>query len=183
MRRTPSIEAVGSALYLRGISTNNFPEALEAILGENAKGLSPTNIVRLKEKWEDEFKDWNNRGLSEKHFVYFWADGIYFNVRLDDDRPCLLVIIGALSDGSKELVGIYDGCRESTISWSAALNDLSRRGYLSFFGYRRWGFGFLGCSRRSVPKNKNSTLLGSQDSEHPGQDAEKRPKVRESNDP
>jgi putative transposase len=128
MRRTPSIEAVVSALYLRGISTNNFPEALEAILGENAKGLSPTNIVRLKEGWEDEFKDWNNRDLSGKHFVYFWADGIYFNIRLDDDRPCLLVIIGALSDGSKELVAIYDGCRESKLSWSAALNDLKRRG-------------------------------------------------------
>jgi putative transposase len=128
MRRTPSIEAVVAALYLRGISTNNFPEALEAILGENAKGLSPTNIVRLKEGWEGEFKDWNSRDLSGKHFVYFWADGIYFNIRLDDDRPCLLVIIGALSDGNKELVGIYDGCRESKISWSVALNDLKRRG-------------------------------------------------------
>ncbi len=147
MRRTLSIESVVSALYLQGISTNNFPEAQEAILGENAKGLSPTNIVRLKEGWENEFKDWNNSDLSGKHFVYFWADGIYFNIRLDDDRPCLLVIIGALSNGSKELVAIYDGCRESKISWSAALNDLKRRGLTISpslaIGDGRWAFGLL----------------------------------------
>ena len=131
MRRTPCIEAVVSALYLKGISTSSFPEALEAILGENAKGLSPTNIVRLKESWEAEYKEWNKRDLSGKRFVYIWADGIYFNVRLDDDRPCLLVIIGALSDGSKEIVTIYDGFRESKFSWSEVLHDLKKRGLSS----------------------------------------------------
>jgi transposase-like protein len=128
LRRTPSVESVVSALYLKGISTNNFPEALEAILGENAKGLSPTNIVRLKEGWEAEYKEWSKRNLSGKHYVYFWVDGIYFNVRLEEDRPCLLVIVGALSDGSKEVVSIYDGHRESKTSWSEVLNDLKRRG-------------------------------------------------------
>ena len=128
LRRAPSVESVVSALYLKGISTNNFPEALEAILGENAKGLSPTNIVRLKEGWEAEYKEWNKRDLSGKHYVYFWADGIYFNVRLEENRPCLLVIVGALSDGSKEVVSIYDGHRESKTSWSEVLNDLKRRG-------------------------------------------------------
>ena len=128
LRRTPSVESVVSALYLKGISTNNFPEALEAILGENAKGLSPTNIVRLKEGWEAEYKEWSKRDLSGKHYVYFWVDGIYFNVRLEEDRPCLLVIVGALSDGSKEVVSIYDGHRESKTSWSEVLNDLKRRG-------------------------------------------------------
>jgi len=127
MRRTPSVEAVVSALYLKGISTSSFPEALEALLGENAKGLSSTNIVRLKAEWEVEYKEWGKRSLSGKHYVYVWADGIYFNVRLEEDRPCLLVIIGALSDGSKEIVGIYDGLRESKISWSEALSDLKRR--------------------------------------------------------
>ena len=97
-------------------------------MGENAKGLSPTNIVRLKEGWEAEYKEWNKRDLSGKHFVYFWADGIYFNVRLEEDQPCLLVIVGALSDGSKEVVSIYDGHRESKTSWSEVLNDLKRRG-------------------------------------------------------
>ena len=128
MRRTPSVESVVSALYLKGISTNSFPEALEALLGENARGLSPTNIVRLKERWEAEYKDWNKRDLSGKHFVYLWADGIYFNVRLEEDRPCLLVVVGALSDGSKEVVSIYDGHRESKTSWAEVLNDLKRRG-------------------------------------------------------
>ena len=128
MRRTPSIEAVVSTLYLKGISTGSFSEALEAILGENAKGLSSTNIVRLKQAWEDEYKEWSKRDLSNKHYVYLWADGIYFNVRLSEDRPCLLVMLGALPDGTKELVSIYDGHRESKISWSEALNDLKKRG-------------------------------------------------------
>ena len=128
MRRTPTIEAVVSALYLKGISTSSFSEALEAILGKNAKGLSPTNIVRLKEGWEAEYQEWSNRDLSGKHFVYMWVDGIYFNVRLDEDRPCLLVIIGALNDGSKEIVSIHDGFRESKSSWAEVLHDLKKRG-------------------------------------------------------
>lgn len=128
MRRTPSVESVVSALYLKGVSTNSFNEALEALLGEEARGLSPTNIVRLKGDWEMEYKEWGKRNLSGKHYVYVWADGIYFNVRLTEDRPCLLVIIGALSDGNKEIVGIYDGHRESKISWAEALSDLKGRG-------------------------------------------------------
>lgn len=128
LRRAPSVEAVVSSLYLKGISTNSFPEALEALLGENARGLSPTNILRLKGDWEEEYKEWGKRDLSEKHYVYVWADGIYFNVRLEEDRPCLLVLIGALRDGQKEIVGIYDGHRESKVSWAEALSDLKRRG-------------------------------------------------------
>ena len=111
LRRTPSVEAVVSTLYLKGISTGSFPEALEAILGEKAKGLSATNIVRLKQSWENEYKAWSTRDLTGKHYVYIWVDGIYCNVRLDKDRPCLLVVIGALADGTKELVSIYDGER------------------------------------------------------------------------
>jgi transposase-like protein len=128
MRRTPSIEALIPALYLKGISTNSMGEALEAILGENAKGLSPTNIVRLKEEWSKEYNDWNRRSLKDKHYVYMWVDGIYCNVRLSDDRPCLLVIIGATPDGRKELVAIHDGIRESKLSWKTVLSDLKARG-------------------------------------------------------
>ena len=128
MRRTPSIETLIPALYLKGVSTSGMEEALEAILGEQAKGLSPTNIVRLKKQWEDEYKEWGKRDLSGKEYVYIWADGIYFNVRLSDDRPCLLVLIGALANGKKELIMIHDGIRESKLSWQTALQDLKKRG-------------------------------------------------------
>jgi transposase-like protein len=128
MRRTPSIEALLPILYLKGVSTNDFPEALQAILGEDAAGLSPSTISRLKIVWQDEYEEWNGRSLEGKRYVYWWVDGIYFNVRLTDDRPCLLVIVGTLEDGTKELVGIWDGERESKLSWLELLRDLKRRG-------------------------------------------------------
>lgn len=128
LRRSPSIDTLIPLMYLKGISTNDFPAVLEAILGENAKGLSPTNIVRLKESWESEYKEWSLRELSDKHYVYIWVDGIYFNVRLQNDRPCILVIIGALPDGTKELVAVYDGHRESKESWKEVLQELKRQG-------------------------------------------------------
>ncbi len=128
MRRTPIIEALLPILYLKGVSTNDFPEALQAILGEDAAGLSPSTISRLKMVWQDEYEEWNGRSLEGKRYVYWWVDGIYFNVRLSDDRPCLLVIVGTLEDGTKELVGIWDGERESKLSWLELLRDLKRRG-------------------------------------------------------
>ena len=128
MRRVPSIDALIPALYLKGISTGDFSEALQAILGEHAAGLSPTNIVRLKQGWEQEYREWTGRDLSGKRYVYWWADGIYFNVRLEPDRPCMLVIMGALADGTKELLAVYDGQRESKESWSDVLTDLKKRG-------------------------------------------------------
>jgi transposase-like protein len=115
LRRTQSIDAVIPALYLKGISTLNFPKALEAILGENAKGLSPTNIVRLKDSWTTEYQNWLKSDLSAKKYVYIWADGIYFNIRLEEDRPCVLVLIGALENGNKELIMIHDGHRRINI--------------------------------------------------------------------
>ncbi len=128
LRRTPSLEALIPALYLKGVSTNDFPEALAAILGEGAKGLSASTIVRLKECWEKEYQAWQQRDLAGKRYVYFWADGVYFNVRLSDERPCVLVIVGALEDGTKELVALMDGERESALSWKELLLDLKRRG-------------------------------------------------------
>lgn len=127
-RKTKNIEQLLPELYLRGISTNNFSDGLSAILGENAPGLSASNIARMKEIWEKEYQEWNERKLSEKRYVYIWADGIYFNIRLDDDRPCLLVLIGATEEGQKELIGIYDGVRESTQSWRDFLQNLKSRG-------------------------------------------------------
>jgi len=129
LRRTPSLEALIPALYLRGISTNDFSEALASLLGPNAEGLSPTNILRLKEDWAREFEQWSQRELSGRRYVYWWVDGIYFNVRLDDTaRPCVLVIMGALEEGTKELIAVVDGERESKLSWQALLSDLKKRG-------------------------------------------------------
>lgn len=128
MRRVPSIDALIPALYLRGVSTGDFTEALEAILGPQAAGLSATNIVRLKEIWKKDYEEWRTRDLSGKHYVYVWADGIHFNVRLEDDDTCLLVLIGARTDGSKELLAVHDGYRESKLSWLEILRDLRARG-------------------------------------------------------
>ena len=128
LRRVPSVDALIPALYLKGISTNDFSEALNAILGPNAAGLSATNIVRLKEGWKAEYKEWTGRDLTNKRYVYWWADGIYFNVRLSPDRPCMLVLMGALEDGTKELVAVWDGFRESKASWQEVMRDLKARG-------------------------------------------------------
>jgi transposase-like protein len=117
LRRVPSVDALMPALYLKGVSTGDFTDALAAILGQNASGLSATNIVRLKAGWEADYKTWCQRDLSQKRYVYWWADGIYFNVRLEDARPGVLVIIGATEDGTKELLAIADGFRESKDSW------------------------------------------------------------------
>jgi len=128
LRRVSSLDSLIPALYLKGVSTGNMEEALNAILGENAQGISPTNIVRLKQVWEKEYDDWLKRDLSYKQYVYIWADGIYFNVRLSEERPCLLVLIGARIDGTKELIAIHDGVRESKLSWKEVLLDLKARG-------------------------------------------------------
>jgi len=128
LRRLPSVDALIPALYLKGVSTGDFSEALSAILGPKASGLSSTNIVRLKEVWEREYKSWSQRDLTGKRYAYLWADGLYFNVRLEPDRPCLLVLMGATEDGVKELLAISDGVRESKVSWLTILRELKRRG-------------------------------------------------------
>jgi transposase-like protein len=128
LRRVPSVDNLIPVLYLKGISTGDFAEALAAILGEQARGLSATNIVRLKATWTEDYQRWTSRDLQGKRYVYWWADGVYFNVRLEDDRVCMLVIIGALEDGTKELVAVYAGYRESKVSWQEALQDLKQRG-------------------------------------------------------
>ena len=126
--KSKSIEALLPWLYLKGLSTGDFQQALKALLGPNAAGLSQPTISRLKRTWKEEYKQWQSRTLSLRHYAYFWADGIYTNVRMDPDRQCLLVIIGATEDGRKELVALCDGYRESAQSWRELLLDLKQRG-------------------------------------------------------
>lgn len=128
LRRTKSIEELIPWLYLKGISTGDFSEALAALLGPDAPGLSASTISRLKEIWKAEMASWQCRDLSKKRYVYFWADGVYFNVRLEEASQCILVIIGATAAGEKELVGIWDGYRESEQSWRELLLDLKQHG-------------------------------------------------------
>ena len=127
-RRSKSLEVLIPILYLKGISTGDFEEALAALLGKDAGGLSASTIARLKEAWVDEHACWLDRDLSAKQYVYFWVDGIHVQARLEDDAQCLLVIIGATAEGKKELVGLADGIRESAQSWKELLLDLKRRG-------------------------------------------------------
>jgi transposase-like protein len=128
MRRSPRLEEALPVLYLRGLSTGDFSEGLEALLGPKAAGLSATTINRLLKVWQDDYQAWRRRSLKGKEYVYIWADGVYFNVRLEDDRLACLVIIGVRPDGRKEVVALEDGYRESTESWASVLRDLKRRG-------------------------------------------------------
>jgi putative transposase len=128
LRKTKSIEELIPWLYLKGVSTGDFSEALQAILGPQAKGLSATTITRLKSVWQEEHQDWSKRSLVGKHYVYLWADGVYFNIRLEGGRQCILVLMGATADGKKELLAIQDGERESELSWKALLLDVKARG-------------------------------------------------------
>jgi putative transposase len=127
LRKTRSMEHLIPWLYLKGVSTGDFTDALSALVGKDAPGLSATTISRLKTVWEQDLKEWQKRDLSNKHYVYFWVDGIHCNVRMDD-KQCLLVIIGATEDGKKELVAIDGGFRESDLSWTQLLTDLKSRG-------------------------------------------------------
>lgn len=128
MRRSPKVDEVLPILYLRGLSTGDFREAIPALLGEDAAGLSATTITRLTNQWEAEHREFQQRDLSEREYVYVWCDGIHVNVRLEDDRVCLLIMLGARADGTKELIAVEDGYRESKESWEAILRGLKKRG-------------------------------------------------------
>jgi len=128
LRRTKSIEELLPWLYLKGISTGDFGEALTALLGPDAGGLTSSTISRLKANWWAEYERWKRRDLSAKRYVYFWGDGVYFKPRMDTDKQCMLVIIGADEWGNKDILGLVDGYRESSQSWRELLLDLKRRG-------------------------------------------------------
>ena len=127
-RRSKSLEVLIPVLYLKGISTGDFEEALAALVGKDAPGLSASTIARLKEAWSEEHAHWQKRDLSAKRYVYCWTDGIHLEARLEEQAQCILVIIGATPEGKKELVGFTDGVRESSQSWRDLLLDLKRRG-------------------------------------------------------
>ncbi len=128
MRKSPKVAEVIPVLYLRGLSTGDFREALPILLGDDASGLSPTTITRLTAAWEGEYREFRRRDLRDREYAYVWVDGIHFNIRLEADRLCTLVMLGARADGTKELIAVEDGYRESTESWLAVLRDLKRRG-------------------------------------------------------
>jgi putative transposase len=128
LRKSPKVESLLPVLYLKGLSTNNFQSALGEFLGEGTLGLSPASIVKLKKIWEEEFTEWQKRPITKK-YIYLWADGVNVEIRLGEDQKlCLLVLIGVTEDGEKELLAVEGGYRESKESWSAVLNSLIARG-------------------------------------------------------
>jgi putative transposase len=127
-RRTRSLDALLPVLYLRGVSTGDFQEALAALLGKDAPNLSPAVVTRLTATWTDEYARWQGRDLSARRYVYVWADGVYLQARMEEQAECMLVLIGATPEGRKELVGFQVGVRESAQSWRELLVDVKRRG-------------------------------------------------------
>jgi putative transposase len=156
LRRTKSMEELIPWLYLKGLSTGDYTDALSALVGESARGLSANTVSRLKEKWLDEHTVWQRQDLSEKRYVYWWADGIYSKVRMDD-KLCLLVIIGVTESGHKELVAVCDGYRESTASWEEVLLGLRQRGLPSApkLGVGDGALGFWNALNKVFPETRH----------------------------
>ena len=153
-RKSPKITEVLPLLYLHGLSSKDFVPALEEFFGSGA-GLSASAITRLTEAWQEEYRRWCERDLSHADYVYCWADGIHFGVRLDADRVCTLVIIGVRADGKKELVALTDGHRESTESWAGLLRDAKRRGMRApVLAVGDGAVGFWAALREVFPETK-----------------------------
>jgi transposase-like protein len=154
MRRSPKVTEVLPVLYLRGLSTGDFGPALEGFFGSKA-GLSASTICRLTEAWQAELEEWKSRDLSDVDYVYWWADGVHFNIRLEEDRLCCLVIVGVRPDGTKELVAIADGYRESTESWADLLRSLRDRGVAApVLAVGDGALGFWGALRDVFPSTR-----------------------------
>jgi hypothetical protein len=159
--RAPKVTEVLPILYLRGLSTGDFQSALPVLLGEEARGLSPTTITRLTASWDAEYHAWRRRDLHDLDFVYVWVDGVHFRVRLEEDRLCTLVMIGVRADGTKELLAVEDGYRESTESWATVLRDLQAPGPPGARGgRRRQRAGLLGRRRDRLARDAGAALLG-----------------------
>lgn len=153
-RRSPKVTEVLPVLYLRGISTKDFEPALAEFFGSEA-GLSASTIQRLTREWSQEMTAFQRRDLSQMDFVYLWADGVHFNIRLEHERLCCLVLIGVRADGHKELVAVSDGYRESTESWSELLRDLKRRGMRApVLAIGDGALGFWGALREVFPESR-----------------------------
>jgi putative transposase len=156
LRRSKSIEDLLPWLYLKGVSTGDFGEALAALLGPDAPGLSASTISRLKRSWEVDYEAWNRRDLSQKRYVYLWADGVYFQARLEDQKQCILVLMGSTPGGDKELIAIQDGFRESEQSWLELLEDAKRRGLVVApkLAIGDGSLGFWKALRKAYPATK-----------------------------
>jgi len=156
LRRSKGLDELIPWLYLKGVSTGDFQEALTALVGPEAKGLSATTVTRLTAQWAEEQESWSRRDLSGKEYVYLWADGIHFNIRLEEDRQCILVLMGATRDGKKELVGLLDGYRESEQSWRELLVDLKARGLKKAprVAIGDGALGFWAALRKVFPKTR-----------------------------
>src|ERR1019366_69458 len=154
MRKSPKVTEVLPVLYLRGLSTGDFAPALGEFFGSGA-GLSASTVSRLTESWQDERERWAGRDLSGTDYVYWWADGVHFNVRLEEDRLCCLVIVGVRPDGTKELVALADGYRESTDSWAEVLRGLRERGLAApVLAVGDGALGFWGALREVFPSTR-----------------------------
>jgi transposase-like protein len=174
MRRSLKVAEVLPVLYLRGLSTGDFREALPALLGEEATaGLSPTTIARLTAEWQQEYEAFRKRDIRSKRFAYLWADGIHFRIRLENDRLCTLVLIGVREDGSKELIAVEDGYRESKESWLSVLRGLAEQGVEApLLATGDGAAGLLGSAAGSVAGVEGAALLGPQDRERARQVAQ-----------
>ena len=161
LRKTKSIDELLPWLYLKGISTSDFNEALQSLLGAECPGLSASTITRLIQQWQEEYKDWSKRSLTEKRYVYVWADGVYFNIRLEEDRQCILVLMGATEDGQKELLAVVDGYRESEQSWTELLlgREVAWRHDRSEVGRRRRRPWLLEGLAEGVSQDERAALL------------------------
>ena len=159
LKKTNHVEAVIPWLYLKGVSTNDFGEALRALFGESVGGLSPASITRLKEGWDREYAAWRKRAWHGEEFVYLWADGIYLNVR-SGERRCLLVVVGCDARGRKRFVSLEPGFRESKESWQAVLLSLRDRGVKAAkLAVGDGSLGFLVGPGRSIPRDPRAALL------------------------
>ena len=158
-RRTKSLDAILPVLYLRGISTGDFQEALAALLGKDAPNLSPAVISRLTAQWQGEYERWQKRDLSARRYVYVWADGVFLQARMEDHGECMLVLIGATPEGKKELIGFQVGVRESAQSWHELLVEAKSRG-LKIAPEIAVGDGELGFGRRSTRSSPPRDISG-----------------------
>ncbi len=167
IRRTESLDVLIPYLYLRGVSGGDFNEALGAILGKSP-GLSASTVNRLISGWQEEQREWASRSLTEKEYVYVWADGVYFNIRLGDDdtaKQCILVLMGATADGKKELIAVTDGYRESKDSWLELIRDIKRRGLTidPKLAIGDGALGFWAAIREIWSGHARAAMLGAQD--------------------
>lgn len=155
LRKSKAISELLPALYLRGLSTGDFKEGLAALLGEDAAGFSPSVVTRLVHAWQAEYGAWRTRSLADRDYVYVWADGVHFNVRLEDERLAALVVIGVRPDGTKEVIALEDGYRESTESWLSLLRSLKARGMRApAVAVGDGALGFWGALREVFPKTR-----------------------------